>query len=386
MGASYVIFSAQYPPHLGGIENFTYGLSHALAKRGDSVLVVTNETNGVGVGVKEDEDVEVLRLPCYPLVGGRLPLPKLGPEYRRLKAWLGRRDVDGVLINARFYPHSLMGMKYAKSKGVRPVVLDHGSAWLSLSNPVLDPLVRTYERLITAWGKRYGASYYGVSAKSVEWLKTFGIQADGVIPNSIDADEYVASSSGRAFRRELELNENLLMVAFVGRLIPEKGIRQIIEASRSPELAERGVVFVLAGNGPLEGEVCAAQGPNLYYVGRLSGRDTSALLQDADLLCLPTRSEGFSTTLLEAAACGCPAVVTDVGGARELIPDESYGTIVDSAETDSIIAAITCLAEARHVIHSQSVSFARRVRERCSWAITASILEACFQKAVGTPL
>lgn len=102
-------------------------------------------------------------------------------------------------------------------------------------------------------------------------------------------------------------------MAFVGRLISEKGVRQIIEASRSRELVERGIVFAMAGSGPLEDMVRAAQGTSLCYLGRLSRRDTSALLQESDLLCLPTRSEGFSTTLLEAAACGCPAVVTDVG-------------------------------------------------------------------------
>ena len=44
MAGSFVLFSALYPPHMGGIENFTYGLAHALVDRGDEVLVVTNDT------------------------------------------------------------------------------------------------------------------------------------------------------------------------------------------------------------------------------------------------------------------------------------------------------------------------------------------------------
>ena len=157
--SSYAIFSAQYPPHLGGIENFTYNLSHALVKRGDSVLVVTNDTNGIGVGVEDDEGVTLLRFPCHSFVDGRFPLLKRNSKSRELKKWLSRCDVDGVLVNARFYPHSLMGMRYARSKGLKPIVLDHGSAWLSFSNRILAPIVRAYERAITAYGKRYGASY-----------------------------------------------------------------------------------------------------------------------------------------------------------------------------------------------------------------------------------
>lgn len=378
MSASYVIFSAQYPPHLGGIENFTYNLSHALVKRGDSVVVVTNDTNNVGSGVVDDDGVTVLRLSCRPLFDGRFPLPRHDSKNRKLKKWLSEQDVGGVLVNARFYPHSLMGMRYARLKGLRPIVLDHGSAWLSFSNPVLDPLVRLYERAITAWGRHYDASYYGISAKSAEWLKTFGITADGVIPNSIDADEFVACSSGRDFRHELNLRENALIVAFVGRLIPEKGVIQIIEASRSRELVSRNVVFVLAGRGPLEDEIRAAQSLNLRYVGRLTKQDTSAFLQSSDLLCLPTRSEGFSTTLLEAASCGCPAVVTDVGGARELIPNESYGTIISSRMPSSIVGAIVRLADNRRIIQNQSVMCSDYVRERCGWSTTSTLVEKMF--------
>ena len=378
--ASYAIFSAQYPPHLGGIENFTYNLSHSLVKRGHSVLVVTNDTNGVGAGVENDDGVTVLRLPCHPLVDGRFPLPKHNAKNRELKKWLLKQEVEGVLVNARFYPHSLMGMKFARSKGLRPIVLDHGSAWLSFSSFLLDPFVHLYEKGITAWGRRYDPSYYGISSKSAEWLKTFGIMADGVIPNSIDADEYVACSSGRDFRNELGLCESMLVVAFVGRLIPEKGVRQIIEASQSRELVERNVIFVLAGSGPLENEVCAARGSSLRYVGRLTKQDTSALLQSADLMCLPTRSEGFSTTLLEAASCGCPAVVTDVGGARELIPNEAYGTIIKSMDSECIIKNLLFLADDRDRIRKQAVMCSAYVREHCSWAIESELVEKCIQR------
>ena len=376
--SSYAIFSAQYPPHLGGIENFTYNLSHALVERGDSVLVVTNDTNGIGAGVKDDDGVMVLRFPCHSFADGRFPLLKYNSKSRELKKWLSRQDVDGVLVNARFYPHSLMGMRYARSRGLRPIVLDHGSAWLSFSNPILDPMVRAYERAITAYGRRYGASYYGISAKSVEWLKTFAIEAEGVIPNSIDADEYVACSSGRDFRHELGLGDEALLVAFVGRLIPEKGVRQIIEASRFRGLAEINVVFVLAVSGPLKDEVRAAQGSNLYYVGRLTKQDTSALFQSADVLCLPTRSEGFSTTLLEAASCGCPAVVTDVGGARELIPNEAYGTIIDSMSLACIADALMRLADDRGLIKKQAEMCSTFIRGNYGWAIESALVEKCL--------
>ena len=372
---SLAIFSAQYPPHLGGIEVFTRSLAHALARRGNKVLVVTNDTEGLGAGFSWDGEVEVLRLPCLPLVSGRLPLPVPSGRLLRLRRELERRSFDGVLVNARFYPHSLYAMKLARRHGLQPAVLDHGSAYLSFSNPVLDPLVCLYEHAITAWGKRFGARYFGISQKSAEWLRTFGIRAEGVIPNAIDAGEYRSCASDRDYREELDLPKDAVLVAFVGRLIPEKGVRQLIEASRSGELRSRKVTFVLAGDGPLADVVRSAEGESLRWLGRLGREDTSALLQQADLLCLPTRSEGFSTTLLEASACGCPSVVTDVGGARELIADARCGTILPTASARDIVREVSRLVDSPETLREQSRRCASIVEGAFDWNSTAALVE-----------
>ena len=363
---------------MGGIENFTQNLARALGNRGHAVTVVTNDTNSIGAGWTCEDGFDVLRLPCVPLVDGRLPLPKPSAVRRELLKELDAREFDGVLVNARFYPHSLLGMKTARARGLAPLVLDHGSAYLSFSNPLLDPCVQIYEHVMTALGKRYKPRYFGISHKSVEWLRTFGIEAEGVISNSIDAAEFRECASRRDFRAELELDKDDFLVAFVGRLIPEKGISAIIEASRTSELSNRHVVFVLAGDGPLADEVKAAEGPNLCWMGRLGKDDVSALLQQSDALCLPSRSEGFSTTLLEAGACGCPAVVTDIGGARELIPDEHYGTIIKSMAASSIIAAIVHLADDPLLLMEQRRDYQSLVEKNYSWNSTAESVENLF--------
>lgn len=378
--SSYVLFSAQYPPHIGGIENFTFNLAHALVKRGHSVVVVTNDTNAVGAGLVDDGGVTVLRLPCWPLISGRFPLAKRNAGYRKLLEWLESQSVDGVLINARFYFHSLLGMSFAKRKGIRPVVLEHGSAFLSFSSPILDSIVRLYERAITSRGRRYDAAYYGVSQRSSAWLRTFGICSEGIISNSIDSAAYRLLSSGRDFRSELGLASRFI-VSFVGRLIPEKGIESIVKASKSDILNKANVTFVLAGDGPLREKVAEAQGESLRWVGRLSVADVSALLQESQLLCLPSRSEGFSTILLESAACGCPAVVTDVGGARELIPDERYGTIIKSMSASEIENAIFELAKDRNRLRIQATMCQSLVEREFNWAKTAESTERAFRRA-----
>lgn len=73
-----------------------------------------------------------------------------------------------MLVYAYFYIHSLDGIRFAKKKDTAPVILDYGSAFLSFGNPVINPLARTYERLITTLDKRFHPDYHPVSSKTVE--------------------------------------------------------------------------------------------------------------------------------------------------------------------------------------------------------------------------
>lgn len=349
--------------------------------RGDSVAVVTNDSMKIGSGVSFEDGIEVVRLPCRPLLDGRLPLPNKNAEYRHLLEVLSKRKWDGVLVNTRLFPLSIEGLRFAKGQGLSAVVLDHGSAYLSFNRPVLDFFVRRYEDAITAKVKSFKPAFYGISTKSVEWLRHFGIEAKGVISNSIDAKEYRSNASERDYRAELAIPQGALMAVFVGRLIPEKGIKALIEASCSDEIRNRGIFFVLAGDGPLAKDVEGATSKVFHWLGRCSAEDTSALLQQADVLCLPSRSEGFSTVLLESSACGTPSVVTDVGGAQELIPNESYGLIINSAQAKDVIKALCRLNDDRGLLGLQAVNCRALVEERYSWSATAITAETAIMSS-----
>lgn len=367
------IFSANYLPNLGGVERFTEGLAFALAKMGVKVTIVTNNTFDLEARENLGHGVDIVRLPCYPFINGRMPLPKWNAETKRLLDSLANVPCDGVLINTRFYVHTLLGLSYARKKGLIPIVLDHGSAYLTFGNPVLDVFVKMYEHLITAVVKCSKPVFYGISKKSVEWLKTFGIVAEGVINNSIDAAAYRAQASGRDYRSELGIPKESLLISFTGRLIPEKGISVLIEMMERLE-AEK-VDLVIAGDGPLRREVEDAAGNHIHYVGKLSQPDIASLMIDSDLYCLPTRSEGFSTSLLESAACGTPFLVTDVGGARELAPTSEYGTIIGSGQNSAAFAdGVIKFAADRGRLGLMGQRCRMRVEDGFSWQSTAQKL------------
>lgn len=368
---SYCIFSANYYPYMGGVETFTRNLAAELVKAGNSVAVVTNNTKNCPTHEVTAEGIELFRLPCHPFMNGRMPLPKKDRTYSEMMKEINSRKWDGVLVNTRFYFHSLEGLKTARKAGVKPIVCEHGSAYLSLNNAVIDQFIKAWEHLITARVKSYDPAFCAVSKKSAEWLHTFGVPCEGILSNSIDAATFRGAASARSFRHELGLSDIDFVMCFIGRYVPEKGIVKLLDAMK--QLEDLPVRLLMAGSGPLKEQIDTCGLDSVYDLGRLQPPDVAALMCQADLMCLPTRSEGFCTSLLEAAACSLPSLITPVGGTDELIPTEDYGNLLPKdCSAHDVAHAARRLYESPEVLKKQGGDACRLVSTEYSWKNTAS--------------
>ncbi len=376
MPRAIAIFTAQYLPHQGGVETFTFNLSKALAAEGNTVSIVTLSPDAAAPTTEvAQERVRVIRIPAAGYLGGRLPVAKRKSD---VFAALEHEHVDSVVVNTRFYPHSLDAARFAAQRGIRPVVIDHGSSHLTVGNPVLDPAVSRYEHFATSRLKRFDADYYGISVRSAQWLEHFGIHSEGVIHNAIDAVAFRSAASSRFETRETtdgpeEPRRKRTRVAFVGRLVPEKGVESLVEAARSVPNAD----FLIAGDGPLANRLRENPPRNVMLMGPLPPSDIASLLLSADIFCLPSRSEGFATVLLEAAACSSYVISSDVGGAREVTADGQYGTIMPSRTPDAIADAIKA-SIGDEQLQEKAEKARERVIAKFSWASTAqATIDAC---------
>ena len=164
---------------------------------------------------------------------------------------------------------------------------------------------------------------------------------------------------------------------FTGRLIPEKGINELLETAR--KLSDKpNIKFALAGDGPLMSMLESSNPGNLTLLGRLQANDIAALLISSDAFCLPTRSEGFSTSLLEAAACYTTPIITNVGGVPEMIPDDRFGIILQSQSSEEIAKSIIKVQSNPTQNHKMAQNIGMRVRTEFSWQKTAEkVLLAC---------
>lgn len=378
------IFSALYPPSAGGVEQFTEHLSNALAARGYRVTIVTNNLFGEASHEELSQHEEIFRLPCFGLFGDRLPVPAFGKGFESLWAQLLALDVDAVLINTRFYPHTLLGLEYAKRIGCRPIVLEHGSGHIGFGNPLSDIAVRCYEHAITEVISSCHPAFYGVSDKCVEWLHHYGITAEGVITGAVDAEEFRTSSSGRNFRSELCVDSERLVVASVGRLIDGKGTDLVIETARRFRDADDGPIFLVAGDGPELERYQSIAPENVRFLGKIPSEDVSALLQIADVFFFPaTKPEGGPLTVLEAGACGAAILASDVGIVRQVIPDDTFGIVLDDQELNPDVLAeyVRYYDECRDICVIQGDRCRRRILKKFTWDESARALIEAFQRS-----
>ena len=364
----YCIFAAQYFPHLGGVERYTYNLSKELIRRGNEVVIVTSNVNRIK-SYEEMDGIPVFRLPCINLLDGRYPVLKITKEFWKIHRILFRKKFDMVIVNTRFYPHSLYGMIFAKMKKAKCITIEHGTSHLSVHNRFWDSVGGVYEHCLTKIDQLFCYEYYGVSKACNEWLKHFHIKAQGVLYNSINIEEInsLEKQISKSYRQAYQIPSEAMVIAFTGRLLKEKGLPQLLNVMDKICTLRKDVYLFIAGDGDMEEEMKERATRHIIPLGRIEMGDFVALLKESDIFCLPSFSEGFSTSLLEAAACRCYIVTTARGGARELLPDDRYGTVIPDNREEYLFNALEKpLGDPKH--RKSAVEMTRkRVEEFFTW-------------------
>jgi glycogen synthase len=329
-----LILSWEYPPVIeGGLARHVRKLAEALVRQGVTVDVltrgraITGETDGSGVEERGGVNIHRVREPGWPR------------DLDRFVAWVEHMNEDMLAA----------GEALAQE---RPYDLIHGHDWLvaSASAALAERLQVPYLTTIhaTEHGRHQGwvADPPQSHIHSVE--RNMARRADGVIvcsyymrghvadifdidegrvtviPNGVDPSELQPSGDLQALRREFaQPNEKLVLL--VGRLVYEKGFQLALDAL--PGVIDRvgNVRFLVAGSGTHEAEL-KAQAERLgltehgTFLGWIGDDVLHSLYRIADLCVVPSIYEPFGLVALEAMASGCPCIVADTGGLREVVP------------------------------------------------------------------
>jgi len=252
---------------------------------------------------------------------------------------------------------------------------------------LLLPFLSTAERL---YMRRCSSLIY-VSEFIRDWcVRSFGIDCSSrVIHNGIDTTMFGPRDISECHRRfpQLEGMENIVL--FSGRMIALKGIQTALEAQKMLDPALKAH-FVFAGNGSTDQweEVARQAGldrSRCVFLGPVPYPEMPYLYPLASAFILPSYSESFPLTVLEAMASGTPVIASEVGGVPEMITDRHNGLLVPPKDPRALTGAVSAVLSDHRFARSLVIRARDRVQDEFSATVMAkrtaevyrSTLEEC---------
>jgi glycosyltransferase involved in cell wall biosynthesis len=159
----------------------------------------------------------------------------------------------------------------------------------------------------------------------------------------VDREQFNPERRDMAWRRSIGIADDEMVIAFLGRVVMEKGLDVFADAVHAFD--ERGLKYrvLVMGEGPARNWF-QEQLPNAIFTGQITGNELSRALASSDLLLNPSITEAFGNVTLEAMACALPVIAAEATGATNLVRDKVTGMLVDGTEPDEFADALEAYA------------------------------------------
>jgi glycosyltransferase involved in cell wall biosynthesis len=160
---------------------------------------------------------------------------------------------------------------------------------------------------------------------------------------------------------------------YTGRVSKDKSIEFLLEAVHQINSGIRKVNLVIAGDGPDFEELRQKyrRWNRIYFTGRIPNEELNQVYNSADIFVFPSTTDTFGMAVLEAQGCGLPAIVSDIGGPKEIISEGETGFIVKANNIEGWIEKITYLIDVTENNPEEykklSENSVRRANEKYSW-------------------
>ena len=219
-------------------------------------------------------------------------------------------------------PVGLLGLLAAKLMNVKSVGFYHTDFALQAKEIVEDESV---SHMLESYMRWFYAAMDEVMAPTAQYVRI--LEERGFDPKKlkqftrgIDFDLFKPQfSSGRAFLKSRFAMDGKTTLLYVGRISQDKGLDLLLEAFRLIAAQRDDVRLLVVGDGPYLGELRAKAAPGpVTFAGRMVHEELPAVYGGSHLFVFPSAADTFGKVVLEAQACGLPAIVSDAGGPRSL--------------------------------------------------------------------
>ncbi|MDX6677583.1 MAG: glycogen synthase [Solirubrobacteraceae bacterium] len=354
MSSRVLILSWEYPPIVaGGLSRHVSKLSEALVRAGVEVCVLTrgsgemaSEQTTAGVVVHRVRETEMPRdldafvawvegMNSHMHAAGRRLGKRLRFDLVHGHDWLVAGAAASLAERLRCpYLTTIHATEYGRHEGW---VQQHPQSYI---HRIETWMAGRADRVVTCshYMRGHVADVFDIDEARIT-----------VIPNGIDRGDLHPVDDLVALRaRFADPGERLVLL--VGRLVYEKGFQLALDAM--PQVIRRSgrVRFLVAGSGTHEGELrrqSARLGLDAHgtFMGWIGDDVLHSLYRIADLCVVPSIYEPFGLVALEAMASGCPCIVADTGGLREVVPSSDVGLRFRSRNPRALARMMRCLLD-----------------------------------------
>jgi L-malate glycosyltransferase len=221
-------------------------------------------------------------------------------------------------------------------------------------------------------------------------LRSKGFQKPlALVPHGLDLGSYAVDRGSHAFRTEQRISPGELVVGYVGRLLPMKGVDLILRALAL--LRTRGgrvPVLVVVGNGPEEEALRRlaeelAVSAHVRFIPAVAHEEVPSLLRGMDVLVLPSRrtagwQEQFGRVLIEGMAAGCVVIGSTCGAIPQVLGDA--GILFPENDAAALADALGRVRDDERLFAELAARGMARVRAEYTWEAVASKLVAFYRR------
>lgn len=306
--------------------------------------------------------------------------------FRSLSKYVEKYDVESI-ITVNLYPlaYAIPLLVFRRHSKTRVIASINTSEMPSRRD-------RAFMRLYAPLLRRCDRVVFGSNRQQHDWLKMYNLPGERstVIYNGVDGKYFdcaAVPSSKEEIRTTLNISNDAGVIICVSRLRPEKSHRNLLQAVGMLEM-KFGLKphVILVGDG-VERSAIAEISRNLAIDDRVHmvglTDDVRPYLKASDVFALTsTAVETFSNAALEATAMGLPVVISDVGGALEMFPPGSSGTVYPRNDIESLLDAL-----ARNLQNVQSGSFDQcAIRARVLQNFSTETMDLAWSEVIWGPV
>ena len=379
----------EYPPRIvGGIARVVHDLSKRLIKDGHEVTVVTYRDGEVPY-YEDDKGVKVHRVDNYMIqpnnfIDWILQLNfNMVERASQIIAEQGKFDVihahDWLVANAA---------KTLKHSFDIPIVATIHATEAGRNSGIREPNQKYIND--TEWMLTYEANEVIVNSNYMksEVQRLFGLPFEkiNVVPNGVNLNKFTGMDRDYSFRRKYAM-DNEKIILFMGRLVYEKGVQNLIAAMPKVLASYHDAKLVIAGKGGMLDELKAQAdylgiSNKVYFAGYMNGKDVERMYKAADISVFPSTYEPFGIVALEGMLAERPIVVSDAGGLGEIVEHRVTGMKSYCGNPNSIADSILELLFNPELCDNIVKNAKIKVKENYNWQKIAQDTHFTYQKAI----